>query len=201
MRGASRAPLAPDPHRRAAMTGVVRATARVKMASIIGSVRRPVNVFCWLGWNEHNSVRSAGKWDLDAVAEPGAGTHTVVSARRLVAELSQAHDDLAFVNAANSRSRNGAQASRSSVVGLFAGGAHLTAAVTHASRSSQAVVDRRRLGLTREPGAMHRPEQPVAAAVAGEDPPGPVGAMGSRREPEDNDARRGIPNPGIGRPQ
>ena len=31
-------------------------TARSKIASSIGSVRRPVNVFCWLGWNEHSSV-------------------------------------------------------------------------------------------------------------------------------------------------
>ena len=34
-------------------------TARANTASSIGSVSRPVNVFCWLGWNEHSSVRSA----------------------------------------------------------------------------------------------------------------------------------------------
>src|SRR6056297_524551 len=32
------------------------ATARVNTASSIGSVRRLVNVFCWLGWNEQIRV-------------------------------------------------------------------------------------------------------------------------------------------------
>ena len=36
------------------------ATARAKTASSIGSVSRPVNVFCWLGWNEHSSVGPPG---------------------------------------------------------------------------------------------------------------------------------------------
>ncbi len=31
-------------------------TARANTASSIGSVNRPVNVFCWLGWNEHSST-------------------------------------------------------------------------------------------------------------------------------------------------
>ena len=29
---------------------------RTNTASSIGAVRRPVNVFCWLGWNEHSST-------------------------------------------------------------------------------------------------------------------------------------------------
>ena len=62
--------------------------ARSKTASSIGSVRRPVNVFCWLGWNEHEQrpIRSAGgvgvvgrptghRPHLDAVAEPRPGPH------------------------------------------------------------------------------------------------------------------------------
>jgi hypothetical protein len=37
-----------------------RSTARVNTASSIGSVSLPVNVFCWLGWNEHSSVTPTG---------------------------------------------------------------------------------------------------------------------------------------------
>ena len=39
-----------------AASGVASATARSNTASSIGSVSRPVNVFCWLGWYEHSSV-------------------------------------------------------------------------------------------------------------------------------------------------
>jgi acetyl esterase len=35
-------------------------TARAKTASSIGSVSRPVNVFCWLGWNDASSTGSPG---------------------------------------------------------------------------------------------------------------------------------------------
>ena len=47
-----------------------RSTARAKIASNIGSVRRPVNVFCWLGWNEHSSVIASGRSRATATSTP-----------------------------------------------------------------------------------------------------------------------------------
>ena len=94
-----------------------------------------MNVFCWLGWNEHSSVGPSGERDLDAVAEPRARaarrsggtpprTRTRRGTRRRAASVEQR------------RARGAgtaAQVSRSSGVGLLPGGAHFTAAVTHAS--------------------------------------------------------------------
>ena len=84
---ASAAPSAAEPGHRA---------ARVKTASSIGSVSRPVNVFCWLGWNEHIS-RAAARPDARhlerRVRSGAAAARPSAAARRLVAERTQAHDD------------------------------------------------------------------------------------------------------------
>ena len=45
------------------------ATARENTASSIGGVRRPVKVFCWLGWNEQRSVDAGRRRRLDEVTE------------------------------------------------------------------------------------------------------------------------------------
>ena len=56
--------------------------------------------------------------------------------------------------------------------------------------------------LRREPDPVQRREQPVAGAVAGEDPSGAVAAVRGRREPDDQHRRASVdPQPGIGRPQ
>ena len=51
----------------------VSARARVKTASIIGSVSLPVNVFCWLGWKQPMIVGPRGR-HLDEVTEARART-------------------------------------------------------------------------------------------------------------------------------
>ncbi len=43
---------------------------------------------------------------------------------------------------------------------------------------------------------MHRPEQPVAAAVTGEHPTGPIRPVGGRSEAQHDDPRRGITEAG-----
>ena len=82
--------------------------------------------------------------------------------------------------------------SRSSVVGLFAGGAHLTGEVTKAPRQLEPVVDVDALGLVCEPRPVHRSVQPVAAAVTGEHSSGSVGAVGRRGETDDHQLGLGI---------
>src|SRR5206468_1783577 len=51
-------------------------------------------------------------------------------------------------------------------------------------------------GLVGVAGAVEGGEQPLARPVAGEDPPGAVAAVGRRRQPEDEEARPGIPEAG-----
>ena len=76
-------------------------------------------------------------------------------------------------------------------VGLLAGGAQRTAATI---RTSMQLLARRRRGCRRrlvgQPGPVQRGEEPVAAAVAGEDPAGAVAAVRGRRQPDDGDPRR-----------
>ena len=86
-------PRPPRGDRRRPQRAELSSTARANTASSIASVRRPVNVFCWLGWNEHSSVGPPAQRDLDAVTEPRARAARRMSARRLVPERAEAHDD------------------------------------------------------------------------------------------------------------
>ena len=68
------------------------------------------------------------------------------------------------------------------------------------SANPSSIDDRRR--LVGQAGAVHRPEQEVAGTVAGEHPPGSVGAVGRRGQPEHQHRRpAGSPKPGTPRPQ
>ena len=102
-------------------------------SSIIAGVSLPVNVFCWLGWyvpmsrlradldlapcpNRGFARRAGGPFDANArsaASQPNAPSATTTRTR---------------CSSASSRARNGAQVSRSSGVGLLAGGAQRTAA-------------------------------------------------------------------------
>ena len=118
----------------------------------------------------------------------GRGRTPKCRARRLVAERPEAHDRPGRSAAPRTHAPGTARTvSRSDGSGLLSGGAHFTAAVTHASVSCEPVVERRRRRLVREAGPVHRPEQPVAAAVAGEHPAGAVRAVRGRRQTEHHD--------------
>ena len=133
-------------------------TARAKTASSIGSVRRPVNVFCWLGWNEHSSVGPPASVDLDAVTEPRPRPHAELRGtpprRRTLPRHTTTRDVAEHVELAAQERRGRCRARPAA--GLLPGGAHFTAAVTQASASAQAVVDRHRRRLVGEPGPVHR---------------------------------------------
>ncbi len=112
----------------------VRAIARARSstASSIAGVSRPVNVFCWLGWKQPTSVSAAGR-RLGAVAEarPRAPRPGRARARRRPSRTRRGRRRRAArSSSASSRCRYGAHVSRSAGVGLLAGGAQRTAAVT-----------------------------------------------------------------------
>ena len=97
---------------------------------------------------------------------------------------------------ASSASSQALQVSRSSMVGLLSGGAQRTAATIRVLISrcpSPACV---LVGCDGQTDPVQRREQPVAGAVAGEDPAGPVAAVGRRRQPDDEHPRLGAPPAG-----
>ena len=175
---------------------------RASTASSIGRVSLPVNVFCWLGWYVPMSVygptRASAPWP-----NLGRGRGTALSPATSTTARSAASQPYApsatstrtSESSASSRARNGAQLSRSDGSGLFAGGAHRTAAATYAPIEPQPVVGRARRRLVREPDRVHRREQEVARRVAGEHPPGPVAAVRRRRQPDEQDPRVRIAEP------
>ena len=74
-----------------------------------------------------------------------------------------------------------------SAVGLLSGGAQCTAArIRVSSRRWPSSADTE-VGSGREPGPVQRGEQPVAAAVPGEDPAGAVAAVRRRGQPDQQD--------------
>ncbi len=79
--------------------------------------------------------------------------------------------------------------SRSVGVGLLAGGAHLTGAVTYVPVSRSPSSIETDVGWLARPGPVQRGVEPVAAAVAGEHPSRAVRAVRGRGEPHDEDPR------------
>ncbi len=111
-------------------------TARANTPSSMGGVSRPVNVFCWLGWNEHTSVRPLSSATSTPCPNRGRGVTPRCRHAASYPNAPRHTTTRRSLNSASSRDRNGAQASRSSVDGRLPGGAHLTAAVTHAPVSA-----------------------------------------------------------------
>ena len=66
---------------------------------------------------------------------------------------------------------------------------------------AQRVVAGRAGRLRHEAGPVQGGKEPITRTVAREHPPGPVGAVGSGREADDEQGGAGSPNPGTARPQ
>ena len=113
------------------------------------AVSLPVNVFCWLGWKQPSSVPGAG---VASAPWPkrGRGRGAACRARRAGAARRPRRTrrgrrrPATSGSCASSATDHGRQASRSSGVGLLAGGAQRTAAVIQASRELQPVAARGR---------------------------------------------------------
>src|SRR6266545_3606499 len=106
--------------------------ARARTSRSISAVRRPVNVFCWLGWYEPTS-RCGPTWASAPCPNAGrgrAGWPRVARARRAASQPNRPSGTMTDTSSriASSRARYGAQLSRSAIVGLLAGGAQRTAA-------------------------------------------------------------------------
>ena len=173
--------------------------ARANTASIIGSVSLPVNVFCWLGWKQPSSsgppsaprARRRGRtsaWAWAPSRQAAPASHAKPPRHTITLRVEQ-RQLLARRRAGSCRARPGA-------------------ACWPAARSAPRRPRTRRRGArpssrrhrlragSRSPVRMHRGEQPVARAVAGEHAPGAVGAVRRRRQAEHVDARLGVAEAG-----
>ncbi len=156
-----------------------------------------MNVFCWLGWKEHTSVGPAGGDDLHRRGRTSGAAARRARRRPPRSRTRRGRPPRArSASRASSRCRYGRQRialRRRRLVGRR-GALHRRRHPRAAQ--GQAVVDRHRRRLVGEAGAVHRPVEPVAGAVAGEHPPGAVGAVGRRRQPEHQDASVGVAEAG-----
>ena len=164
---------------------------------------RPVKVFCWLGWNEHSSVQSVRRHRPRRRGRTSGGaahrTRRTPPRRR----TRRGRPPPARRSAAPARvAGTGGSASRSSGSGLLSGGAHFTAAVTHAPRERQPVVDRHRCRLVGEPGRCiaRNSQSPDRSPVNTRPVRLAPWAAGARPEHQDPCAV-GSPKPGTPRPQ
>ena len=175
--------------------------ARVKTASSISRVSLPVNVFCWLGWNEQRSVRPSAS--PTSTPWPNFGRGRTAEARDTAPgrRTRRGRRTPARRRAARAPAEVRPHASRSSSVGLLAGGAQRTAAVMYASTSRSRRRRARRRRLVREARAVHGAEQPVTRAVAGEHPTRAVPAVRGGRQADDHDTRARVAEAGTGLPQ
>ena len=128
---------------------------------------------------------------LHAVAELRPRPHAELAARRLVGERRRGTRPRARRAAAPARAAGtgGTRRARRAAACCRAARTSPPPSPTRPSSVSPSSTRHRRR-LVGQPGAVHRPEQPVARAVAGEHPAGAVGAVCGRRQAEHQDARR-----------
>ncbi len=174
-----------------------RSTARASTASSICAVRRPVNVFCWLGWNVPRSVHGPDR-DLGGMAEPGqrARQRTVHCLDRAEgrgpAERAERHD--------HSSVRQQVQLALEEWSASIAlrwrgcvGGRRASDGRRHVGATKlEAVVAPGRRRLAGEARPVERREEEVARTVAREHPPGPIATVGRRCQPDEHDPGRRI---------
>ena len=177
--------------------------------SSIAGVRRPVNVFCWLGWKQPSSGSHAPSSKTASWPKRGRGRGAGRPARGAQAQRGVPGEArpgrpprAASRSSSSSATAKGRQVSRSAGVGLLAGGAQRTAAVIQAPRSAQAVAAR-----ARDVGWLAKPAR-CSAANRKSPERSPVNTRPVRLAPCAAGARprirtraAGSPKPGIGRPQ
>ena len=153
---------------------------------------RPVKVFCWLGWNDplgqrtDHGLRRRGRTGVAAeapAAPAGPAPPAATATRRHRGRRPPAGREHQLELAVQPR-RAGVPLGR---VGLLSGGAQRTAATSRVPTRLLAVADVRARRLDGQPDPVQRGEEPVAAAVSGEDAPGPVAAVRRRGESHDQD--------------
>ena len=172
--------------------------ARRSTSTSMSGVRRPVNVFCWLGWYEPTTrVRPDAR--LRPVAEPRPRPRVVAaSPRRSPATPPPSRTRRAATSTRTSREQRELPGEeRRAVVALR--GEWLVRRRRAADRGRdvgvaelEPVVRPPAGRLVRQPDRVHRREQEVAGRIAGEHAPGPVAAVRRRRQADDQDPRLGV---------
>jgi len=157
------------------------ARARVKTASIIGLVSRPVNVFCWLGVERAEERQPVTGVPQHVVAEFGQRARVLQAGReaqpqrRVPGEPAEADDELdggQQLELAHRPRQARVALPRAQSVGRFAGGAQRTAAAIQASCSSSPSSRRVDVGWLANPVRYSEANSQSPERVAGEDPAG-----------------------------
>ena len=184
-----------------------RAIARASTPSSIDGVSRRVNVFCWLGWKQPTQPvhRPGGpRRRARSAAAAGPGPRAPPAARSTPSQAKAPSATMTRTRSSNSisRSRYGRQLSRSSGVGLFAGGQQRLTAVTYApcsdspsSRCDGCPADSRSRPGTAPPNRKSPDRSPVKIRPV-RLPPWAAGAR-----PTSRIRAPASPNPGSGRAQ
>ena len=155
-----------------------------------------MNVFCWRRVEAAEQRQPVAGVEQDVVAEARPRPRVRQAAPRRAAAARRPRRSRRGRRRAGRaaagrapRTDHGRQASRSSGVGRFAGGAQRTAAAIQASRSASPSPRWVEVGWLAKPVRCSDAEQPVARAVAGEHAAGAVAAVRRGREAVDQHAR------------
>jgi hypothetical protein len=122
--------------------------------------------------------------DLDTVAELRARPHAELGARRFVAERAEADHDAKVAQGGDLTVEERPAGVSLPWQWVVPGRRALDGRRHPGVTELQSVAPPLRRRLVGEPGAVHRPVQPVAGSIPGEHPPGPVGAVRRRGETE-----------------
>ena len=155
-----------------------------------------MKTFCWLGWYEPISVSppmpASAPWPKRGQGRGGDER----AQHRVPADRAECHHH-ADARAERELAAQEGEAARPLVgLGAVGGGRAAHRRGDPAAAEPQPVVRAHRRGLGREAGAVQGGEEHVAAAIAGEDPPGAVGAVGRGGEADHQQPRVGVAEPG-----
>src|SRR4051812_25630125 len=135
---------------------------------------------------------AARRGDLDEVPELGPRPHRQLGACDLVGERTEADDDIDAFERLHLTLEERAAGLALAWLRLVPRWRALDSRGDPGVAELQAVVAPHRGRLVGEARAVHRPVEPVTAAVAGEDTPGAVPAVSRRRQAEHDDPRGAV---------